>query len=110
AGRHIVGFIVQTTILFVVLYYLPWFGDVREQSRLVAAGIASILGSVALSFVWDLLRAPQIIWGELSQRVSDFERAVQPRFSVLTDRLAARQINYPTVQRSPYTGKTTLVL
>jgi hypothetical protein len=99
-GRQVMGFIVQTTIVFAILYYQPWVGSFQEQGRLVAAGVVSVLLSVGLSFLWDLFRAPEIIWHELSERVETLERIIRPKFSVLTDRRNLRDFNYGHVSRS----------
>lgn len=82
-ARQVVGFILQTTILFAILFYQPWFGDVQQESRMAAAGIAAVLLSSLLSFLWDLFRAPAVIFANLSSRVEDLERKLAPRFSVI---------------------------
>jgi hypothetical protein len=100
-GRQVMGFIVQTTIVFAILYWQPWIGNVQDQGKLAAAGVISVLVSVALSFLWDLIRAPEIIWRDLSERVEQFEWVVRPKFSVLTERQRLSvTLSQATVQRS----------
>lgn len=104
-ARHVVAFVLQTTILFALLYFQPWLGDVRAEGRLAAAGVASVLLSAVLSFLWDLFRAPEEIWRELSGRVEDFEAAVRPKFSVwLTNGGSPQTFGFGNTMRSPYTG------
>lgn len=57
------GFLVQTTILFAVLYYVPFLGPVQDEAGIVGATVVAVLASALLSFVVDLVRAPVRIDG-----------------------------------------------
>jgi len=95
-GIQVMSFVFRTTIVFGILFFVPWFGDVRAESRLVAAAAASVVLSVSLSFFWDLLRAPQVIWSELTRRLADADRRLSPCFSVVPN-VGSRPI-YPAPQ------------
>lgn len=60
AGRErLMGWIIQTAILFGILYFQPWVGDLQDEAKLAAAGVAAVLGSAFLSFIIDLLMSPK---------------------------------------------------
>ena len=97
-AQHLMGFILQTTFLFAILYYLPWLGDVQAEGRLAAAGIGSVFLSALLIFAWDLVRAPEVIWSDVSGRVSLLEARLKPRFSIfLMEPQTAKPLNYGNV-------------
>ncbi len=56
-----IGFIVQTTILFAILYYFPLFGPIVDEAGIVGATVMSILASSGLLFLYDIWRAPVLI-------------------------------------------------
>lgn len=109
-GRYVMGFVLRTVLLFGVLYAAPWLGDLRAESRLVAAIVASVVMSVFVSFVWDLVRAPTVMWNDLAARVDDLELLLRPKFSVLVNHAPSRQYSYGVTHRSPYTGSAQTVV
>ena len=72
-SERIMGFLVQTAILFGVLYFQPWVGSLQDEAKLAGAGVLSVLGSAALSFLWDLVVSTKELHekleGELAQSV-----------------------------------------
>lgn len=110
-GHGVPAFMVQTALLFALLYFVPWFGDFRSESRLALAGAAAVLGSVLLSFLGDLLRAPAIMWREMTAHVEGLERSLTAKFSVphLVGRKPER-VAYGNTLRSPFTGSQQVVV
>lgn len=68
--KQVVGFVVRTVLVFALLYFLPWFGDLTGQAKEVAAAAAAVLFSFVLAFLWDLLRAPASIDAELRRQLN----------------------------------------
>lgn len=61
-GRQkLIGFILQTTIIFAVVYYFPIFGDLASRAGEVGTVVISVLASGALYFFYDLWRSPVLI-------------------------------------------------
>lgn len=58
ARAHMIGFVVQSAVLFLILFLLPWLGDVGSEVRLGVAAAAAILGSALLTWLYYLVRAP----------------------------------------------------
>lgn len=52
------NFIIQTSIILAALYYIPWLGDLEARSKLVLIVPVSAVLSLAVFWVFDLLRAP----------------------------------------------------
>lgn len=75
AGRgRLMGWVIQTTIVFGILYFQPWVGDLQDEAKLAAAGVAAVIVSALLSFVWDLFASPE----ELHKKVeTELEQHVQ---------------------------------
>lgn len=66
-----IGFSVQTAVLFLLLYFTPVLGDVKAESRLVLAGCAAVIISAALLFLWDFVSAPARIHAAMSKELVD---------------------------------------
>lgn len=61
-GRQkLIGFILQTTVVFAVLYYMPIFGDLAENAGAVGSTVIAVLASGAFYFLYDLWRSPVLI-------------------------------------------------
>ena len=58
-SERLMGFLVQTAILFGILYFQPWVGDLGDEAKLAGAGVISILASALLSFIVDLFASPK---------------------------------------------------
>lgn len=105
------SFALRTVLLFGVLFYAPWLGDVQAESRLAAAVIAAVVLSVFVSFVWDLVRSPAVLWSDLTARVDDLERLLRPKFSVLANHAPSlRAFSFGATHRSPFTGSAQSVV
>lgn len=78
ARQHMIAFVTQTAVFLVILYFLPIAEDVREEARLVLAGVASLFLSLGFSFVLDLLRSPGQLWADLTERVAKLEQRLTP--------------------------------
>lgn len=76
----VIGFIIQTTLLFSVLYYLPSLGDLKIQIGTTGALVIAILASGILNFVFDLLHAPVLL--DLFQR-QDLKYAINTAKDIL---------------------------
>ena len=56
-----IGFILQTTVLFAVLYYFPFLDYFNKQIGTTGALIVSIFGAGVLNFIIDLFYAPVLL-------------------------------------------------
>lgn len=75
--RNVIGFLINAVVVMAVVFYLPWFGDVKEESRLVGATVAAFLSTGMLWLIIDFIRAPRQM-NELSRnRMRDFEYALR---------------------------------
>lgn len=89
-GRSkLIGFIVQTTILFAVLYYFPLFGPLLDEAGTVGATVIAIIASSCLLFLYDLWRSPVLI--DQYQR-EDLSRAIQLAQEVLASESKLRTL------------------
>nr|DAH62800.1 MAG TPA: transmembrane protein [Caudoviricetes sp.] len=59
--KKLIGFIIQTTIIFAAIYYIPVLGNLSDQAGTVGVTIISVLASSLLLFLWDIVRAPVLI-------------------------------------------------
>lgn len=84
-----IGFIVQTTILFAILYFFPVFGPWVGEAGIVSATVISILASAGLLFLYDLWQAPVLI--DRFQR-EDLARAVEVARDVLDSEKRMRKL------------------
>lgn len=71
-----IGFFVQTAVLFLLLYFQPWFGVVQDEARLAAAAGVAVIVSGALFYVWDLIVAPAEQYHSLRDWTKEIEEAV----------------------------------
>ncbi|MFC5385194.1 hypothetical protein ACFPLB_04340 [Aquamicrobium segne] len=56
-----IGFILQTAVVFAVLYYFPIFGDLAARAGVVGSTVAAVIVSGALYYLYDLWRSPVLI-------------------------------------------------
>lgn len=70
------GFVAQTAILWGILFFQPWFGDLAGEAKLVAAGAAALIGSGILFFLWDLYRAPMEIFKTHRDFIKELSEAI----------------------------------
>ena len=54
-----IGFITQAAILFLILYEEPILGNMESRAHLALATAVAVIGSTALSLLWDALSAPK---------------------------------------------------
>ena len=64
--RHLIAFIIQTVLLLAILFYVPWFGQLQDEARLVAATVGAVLTSSFLVLVFEFLKAPSTLHSRLS--------------------------------------------
>lgn len=74
--KRLIGFLVQTSILFFVLYSFPVFGAVTDEAKLALAGALAVIGSSALLFLWELVRAPADLHTEQKRRIEALYNAL----------------------------------
>ncbi len=72
-----IGFSVQSAILFALLYFVPVLGDLTGQARLVLAGSGAVVASGVLLFIWDLWTAPGRMHGHVSQELREHHRVLR---------------------------------
>lgn len=64
---RIMGFLIQTSVVFAILYFQPWVGNLENEAKLVGAGVIAVILSAILSFLWDLMVSPKEIYEKLEQ-------------------------------------------
>ncbi len=74
--RQVILFSIQTTILFLLLYFQPWVGDFNDEARLAAAGGAAFLVSALLNLIWELIKAPAILHKQYVSEISRLSGAL----------------------------------
>lgn len=75
--RQVIGFLIQTAIVLGLLYFIPWFGDIQDEARLVAATVGAVLVSGFLLFLGDLLSAPMRLQQRSEARILLLETALR---------------------------------
>ena len=75
--RNAIGFLIQSAVVFVILYYQPWFGDWREEALLVPVGAVALATSVALTFLVCVARAPVEAFNEQRLAMDDAARGLR---------------------------------
>jgi hypothetical protein len=73
---QMIGYIVQSAVLFLVLFFMPILGNFDEESRLALAGALAVIASAPLLLVWDFIGAPYRIHKLQQQRIAEVENAV----------------------------------
>jgi hypothetical protein len=106
-----IGFILQTSIILGILFFVPWFGSLHDEARLVAAFVASVVISTCLYFVWDLICAPAEIWGEQREKLHELTLRLTPMLKAVALN-GGRPVrwNVGAVHRSQWTGKAQTVI
>jgi hypothetical protein len=75
--RKVIGFLIQSAALFGILYFMPWFGVLKDEARLAAAGSAAIVISGVLLLIVDILRAPKKMNDMAGARIRELHRALR---------------------------------
>jgi len=68
-GRRLIGYIVESAILFLILLNLPILGDVQGEERLAVAGALAAIGGGGLLFLFDLVTAPKRLHRAMETRL-----------------------------------------
>ncbi len=56
--KQLIGFTLQTAVVFVILYFLPALGNLSDKAGEIGTLAIAVLTTLALQFIWDLMRAP----------------------------------------------------
>lgn len=70
---HVIGFLVVTSIIFALLYWVPQFGDFDEQIGPTAAGVIAVIATAVLRFMVGLVRAVSTVYHRTAQQLADAE-------------------------------------
>jgi hypothetical protein len=68
-GRRLIGYIVESAVLFLILLKLPFLGDMQGEERLAIAGALAAIGGGALLFLFDLVTAPKRLHQDMQKRL-----------------------------------------
>ena len=68
---HLIAFIVQSAIVFLILYKVPVLGNVNQESKLAVAAAAAIVVSGVLNLIWAVITVPGKIHREI---MSEFKK------------------------------------
>lgn len=72
-----ISYLTQSAILFLVLFFVPWLGDVQGEARLAFAGGVALLTSGILFLLWDILNAPMRLQQAAESQVSLLTRQLE---------------------------------
>ncbi len=75
--RKVIGFLIQSAVLFGILYFIPWLGVLKDEARLAAAASAAIVISGVLLLLVDIIRAPKKMNDMAGARLCELHRALR---------------------------------
>lgn len=83
-----IWYFMQSAALLIILYFIPWFGILQDEARLVVAGGAAIILSGISLFLFEILRAPSEIWEKDQETIKKLIIKVSPCIEVEFDNIS----------------------
>lgn len=70
-------FIIQSALIFALLWFAPDFGDLEKQTKTIIITLSAIFGSLFLTFAVDLLTAPEKIDQDQVNEIKLLRKAIK---------------------------------